>query len=165
MKNGKRNTARIEKIKNSAPFKKFDIFLYSIIAVIVLCLFLFLVIIPKTEATQGFCVAQGETEILNFNFQNSHLNVNDGYKGQVLHDSKNQTVTIYTSTDKSEYNVIQYDVENKTVKVIESNCQGKDCINFPEVSSDGGVIYCLPHNLKITPLVVTASEPSTGGRL
>lgn len=162
MGNCTRKTDTVGKYKSSAPFSKTDIIVYACLFTAVLLLFLFLVVLPAYANPQGFKVCVGDTEVLEFLYKDSRLSIeSDLYP--VEHDTVNGTVTIYTQ-GKTEYNVIKYDCEKKTVKVIESTCHGNDCVSFAEISGSG-VIYCLPHNLKITPLSQSMSEPSTGGAL
>ena len=84
-------------------------------------------------------------------------------QGQAFLHKPNENHTIYTN-DKS-YNTLSYDTDSFTVKITQSNCPNHDCVDFFELNSGNGVIYCLPHGLKIVPLSPTHSEPSTGGRL
>ncbi len=162
MGNYAKKTGSAEKFKNSAPFNKADIIVYACLLTAVLLLFLIFVILPNKTNSQGFNVSVGDTEVLEFFYNDSRLYVkSDLYV--VEHDSKNCTVTVYID-GKTEYNIIKYDCQNKTVKITESSCRGNDCVSFAEIS-DNGVIYCLPHNLKITPLSQSMSEPSTGGAL
>lgn len=40
-------------------------------------------------------------------------------------------------------------VENKSVYVSESDCYGKDCVNYGKISDTNGHIICLPHHLVV----------------
>jgi len=50
---------------------------------------------------------------------------------------------------KSEYGYNTILVENGQVSVTDTDCPGKDCMNFGAISKEGQVILCLPHKLSV----------------
>jgi hypothetical protein len=154
---------QIERFSKSLIFYKKDLFLYGFVVLSIVLLFAFLIIIPKSSLPLGFSVSVDEKVVCSFDFSSQELVVNNtDYK--IVHDKENNSITVYTLNQKG-FNVINYDCSNYTVRVIDSNCQTQDCMDFFEITSNNGIIYCLPHGLKILPLSPSASEPSTGGRL
>lgn len=49
--------------------------------------------------------------------------------------------------DENGYNVIK--IENGTVRMIESSCDGQDCVHTAPISSEGGIIVCLPNKIVV----------------
>ena len=162
MNKEKKTTSNYIKYSKSAPFYRQDVILYAIITALIVGLFLFFVIIPKSDKPQGFSVSVDNELVFTFDFSKEEITLNKELN-KIVHDKENNTITVYTSNQS--FNKLLYDTDSLTVKIIESNCPNHDCVDFFEISSGNGVIYCLPHGLKILPLVPSQSEPSTGGRL
>ncbi|MBO5713824.1 MAG: NusG domain II-containing protein [Clostridia bacterium] len=163
MEKQNKTSNQIERFSKSLVFYKKDLILYGLVVLSIVLLFTFLVVIPKTSTPQGFSVSVDEKVVCTFDFSSRELTI-DNADFEIVHDKENYSITVYT-LDKKGFNVINYDCSNYTVRVTESNCPTHDCIKFLELSSNNGIIYCLPHGLKILPLTPSATEPSTGGRL
>ncbi|MBR1984069.1 MAG: NusG domain II-containing protein [Clostridia bacterium] len=162
MKKEKGSTELVSKFIESKPFHVKDLILYTFILCAVALLFVFFIILPKTDKPNGFSVSVNNEIVFTFEFSTEQITVlNENY--QLSHDKNHNTITLYV--DGNSYNKLSYNTNNLTVKIIDSNCPNHDCVDFFEISSGSGVIYCLPHGLKILPLVPIQSEPSTGGRL
>ena len=50
---------------------------------------------------------------------------------------------------KSDYGYNTIHVENGQVSVTDTDCPGKDCMNFGAISREGQIILCLPHKLSV----------------
>ena len=73
------------------------------------------------------------------------------------------TLTIYTSNDKTGFNVIFINTKESSVKIIESTCSvSKDCVYSPAISNSGA-IYCAPHGIKIIPNGTSGNIPPIVG--
>ena len=151
-------------LKSAKPFMFNDIFVYAITFITVLILFLIFVIFPTTSSGRGFAVYKDGQTVLTFTYGDRKLNVKNGFTVSSKQADNGVYITVYTSKDKSGYNVIFADTENNRVKVVESTCStSKDCTHTPAVS-DKGAIFCAPHGLKIIPLGGDGrTDPITGG--
>ena len=152
-------------IKKSKPFKTGDLFVYLAVLVIITALFLSFVILPNRTKTSGFSVTVDGELYFSFTPTDKSLVIADGKESFIERKDTEDGVfiTVYTLADKSEYNVIFFDVKDLTAKVTESNCStSHDCTFTPEIK-DSGAIYCAPHALKIAPTSSDGfSEPTTG---
>ena len=154
-----------EKIKRSKTFEFGDIFIYLCLLLLVTALFLFFVIIPRKEETKGFKVLLEDKEIFTLSYTDESYAILDGYSEQVEVDTENNTVTIYYSKDKTEKNVLSYDVEKHSVYMFDSNCSNsKDCTYEPAISTSGA-IYCAPRKITVLPLTSNSEPPIIGGGL
>lgn len=152
------------KVKSSKPFKRFDILIYTFVILLISILFLFFVILPNKENIKGFKVTVDNELVLTYIFgkeidiPNEHkemveITTNDGYS----------YIKVFTDNNKTEYNVISINLENKEVKITEANCSSShDCTLFPPLKN-GGSIICLPHKLKLLSLEKGFSDPVVGG--
>lgn len=148
-----------EKIKTRKPFELGDILVYICLALIVLVLFLFFVILPKNNYSDGFRVLLDDKEIFTFSYATESYFILEGYENDFVIDTENNTVTIYHDSDKTEKNILAYNQEKRSVYMLDSNCStSKDCTYEPMISNSGA-IYCAPRKLTVLPLTSTNSEP------
>ncbi len=163
MEKEKITTNQLEKYSQSAPFYRQDLILYTIITCTIILLFVVFIIIPKSDKALGFSVSFDSEIAFTFDFSTEELTIKKDLC-KISQDKEHNTITLY-GLDGENFNVLTYDCNNYTVRITDSNCPNRDCVDFFEINSGNGVIYCLPHALKILPLSPTQSEPSTGGRL
>ncbi len=153
----------VEKINRSSLFMRGDIVIYFLVLIIVLVLFFLPLLTTRTVNPSGFCVWIENKKAITFykdqtvSVEPDFINLVESQKGL-----NGFTVKLYT-TDKKGYNVIFFDTENLTIKVIESTCSAsKDCVHFPALK-DKGSIYCAPHQVKITLLESGGFTPPVAG--
>jgi len=63
-----------------------------------------------------------------------------------------QTYSLSTDAEyeiKTEYGYNIILVENGQVRVLDTDCPNKDCMNFGAISGEGQIILCLPHKLSV----------------
>ena len=149
-----------ESLKARKPFETWDVITYVFILVLLLCLSIFFVFSP-TEKSSGFKVECDGAKIFTFNYDDcSYVSTHDF---SIDVDLANNTITIYFDHAKTDYNVLEFDLEEKSVKVTESTCSAsKECVHIPAIKDSLGTIYCTPHRLKISSLGGTPSGPVTG---
>ncbi len=147
----------VDKIKSSKPFKLWDILIYSLILALIALMFIAIfVIAPKKDIT-GFKITLNDTTVVDYSFNDNSILINSDFRDRIKYNQTSNTITVYTNEQKTEYNIISFSLENKTVWISESNCSdSKDCVHFEPISSGEQIIYCLPHNLKVV---------STGGKV
>lgn len=161
----RKNKSIADKIHNSKLFYKKDIIAYFLLALFIVFLVLFFILLPSSKQSNGFCVKKDGQVVLFF--ADNKVQIQTGYEGfveQEVLDYSTIKVIVYSSLEKTGYNVILFDAINKTAKVIESTCShSKDCCYSPAISNNG-IIYCAPHGLSIEPIGSSNfTPPVTGG--
>ena len=155
----------LSEIKGAKPFEKNDIFIYAAVIICLILLFVFLVIVPQSNLTEGFTVHKDGENVCTFTFSDKKLSINDDFSSliEMCEEDDGLTVIVYTNTDKHSYNKIFFSYSDKSAKVVESNCSSsKDCTFSPSITSQGA-IYCAPHKLKVSPIGNSGiSIPITG---
>lgn len=158
----------IDRVKKSKPFYLKDVAVYSAVALIVLILFLTCVIIPKLNNTQGtaigFIVEHDGESIISHRYDSDDFAVHSTFTDLVLIEehSSGYLLTIYLSSERTEFNQLLVNQKEKTVKMVDSNCRSKQCTYLHEVS-DNGIIYCAPRQLKIMPIGGSGFIPPVTG--
>lgn len=148
------NNSVLESVKKSKFFKPFDIVIYSLVLVIILCFFLIFVVFKSDNNVLGFKVNIDNQDVIYFEYEKGI----DGFTFEHNYSTLTQTkkiensieVKIFTNEQKTAFNLLQIDLENKCVKMLDSNCKNKDCTHFKGISSDSGSIICVPHNLIVS---------------
>ncbi len=123
-------------------FRKRDIFVYTAIVIITAVLFL----IPfsgKNSADRFVVSLYGET-VYEYDCKTGK---GVSYSDCVTENKENGAVFVTVERDGNR-NTIKF--ADGTAEMTESNCRGKECVDFFAPLSGSGVIVCLPHGLKIT---------------
>lgn len=160
---GKNNYDAVKHIKNSKPFKLFDLFLYAFILILVLALFLGFVVFKNKSSLEGFKVFIGQEKILEYSFTTDKVEISADYSHFVEYNKNSCEIKVYVDQLKKEFNVIAFDKTKRYVLVKESNCSNtKDCTHFKPLTDANGLIFCSPHQLKILPVGNGLDKPITG---
>ncbi len=158
------NINRIDKISTSKLFYKRDLIAYFLVALVITALIVVFVVTPLTKPTTGFCVKKDGQTLLYF--VENKVTVQSGYESLIDIEELDGSiiVTVYTNQTKADYNVLLFDLANKTAKVTQSTCSlSKDCCYSPAIINNG-IIYCAPHGLSIEPIGQGGfTPPVTGG--
>lgn len=158
------NKTCLEKISSSKLFYTRDLFAYAFVALFVAFLIIVFVVLPSNKQANGFCVKKDGQVV--FYFTNNTVKIQNDYDDliETVGIQNGVEVTIYTDSNKTNFNVILFDLSNKTAKVTKSTCShSKDCCYSPAISNSG-IIYCAPHGLSIEPIASGGfTPPVTGG--
>lgn len=142
-------------------FRFRDLFVYIALIVIISALFLFGS--SKNNDSIGFTVSYADKVILTYRYGDSSPVILSEYEDFIVFDKENNTITVFNINDKSHYNVISFNDKDFSVKISESNCSStKECVNSPKIHNSG-MIFCAPHDLRITPLSSAPTPPTVGG--
>lgn len=144
-------------LKKSKPFYIFDLIVYAGVAAVVAVIFLAVFYFNGNTATAGFNFYVNNQLAAEYFFESDAFAVKSGFEENF--SLSEEGVIYYANGNVTQYNIIIIDKASKTARVREANCVGHDCLSHT-VSEKGGFIYCAPHNLKITPMVLT--DPVTG---
>ena len=145
---------KIEQVKKDRGFKLFDIIIYGSVILLVVVLFIVIFTTRDTSSLSGIKITVKAQVVFEYEFGESPQ-----YSDTVTvtEDEKGITVTIQTDNDK---NVVYINKSKKTVKMIEANCRGKQCMYFAEMNDNSDFIYCSPHGLKVEPLIQDLDDPN-----
>ena len=147
---------KINEIKNSKPFKKFDLLIYLIV-VILLFIFFLIFTIPKNNS-YGITATYKNDKIFYYDNTKNTL---------TFYDLKTYTYDLTETNDKyilrldfvEGFNEIEIDKKTDTVQITKSDCFGKDCTH----SVKNAPIICIPHGLVIkSEFISKPPQPSIG---
>lgn len=153
------------KIKKSAPFKKTDLIVYLLIAVIIAVTFLFFTLDTKTYVS-GFYVSVKDQKVIDYDFEKNTYSILNNDLVKVETNGSNVSFTVTLSN--GEFNVITVNKTDKSVKISDANCPRKDCVSFSPIvyGKKNKLIYCAVHDLRV---VATGDDyyvpPTTGDAL
>jgi hypothetical protein len=154
----------VERLKLKKPFSVSDIIVYAILTLFIFSLFLVFVILPKNVTSDGFKVTINDNQAFIYEYETGKLTIDGNFHDCVFYDETSCTITVYHTVDKTSFNVIAFDRQNKKVWMKESTCSHtKDCVYSPAIESDAGMIYCAPHQLKISPISSSGVIPPVIG--
>lgn len=165
---GQKNLTLMQRVSGGKIFHKKDLWVYFSLVIIVACLFIFLIFPSLSKGdVNGFLITQNGKTVLVFKPNSSQLfSIETEFADQVdIKEEENgiYTVKIFSSPQKTGYNVLVFNTKKVSVKVTESTCSNsKDCVYCPELTKSGS-IYCAPHHLKITPVSGSGFIPPTTG--
>ncbi len=147
-------------MKTRKAFAKFDLMLYAVLVFLVVLLFLFFVILPKNQTSDGFKVIAYEKQVFCFYYSDKSYTISPDADITVENADGVYTITVKLGEG---FNVLQADTVNKTVKVIDANCSlHKDCVYTPALTGNNGGIVCVPHSLQILPITSGVTPPIVG---
>ncbi|MCQ2400216.1 MAG: NusG domain II-containing protein [Clostridia bacterium] len=135
-------------VKNGKLFRIADVILYIILAVFVLSLFIGFTFLPKKES-KGFCIQIDGKDALYYLFDVKAVNKVYSFKDQCKVEGNSETG--YTTLKDGSTNVIFIDTEENSARVVYSDCKSQTCVHSGKIY-DNGVIICVPHGVKITPI-------------
>ena len=143
-------------LKNSKPFYAFDIALYLAVAAFIALTFIFALVNNNGDVSQGFYVLYDNAIVAEYRYSDGNFIVKDGEHFTV----NGENVRFYPDKNVlTDYNDIFIDRTNKTVRITDATCAGKDCTT-QRITENGGFIYCAPHALKIVPMGL--NDPVSG---
>lgn len=146
---------KIEQVKKDKGFKVLDLIIYGAVLLVVAVLFIVIFSTHNTDPLSGVKIYVNAQEVFAYEF--GGVPTNSG-RAEVEEDNKGITVTI--RSEDGDLNVIYIDKSEKSVKMIETNCRGQQCLYFPAIDNNSKFIYCNPHGLKIEPYFRDFDNPN-----
>ncbi len=143
--------------KDEKPFKKGDIIVYAVVAVVIIAVAL-AVYLPKkaTEEITYFDVFFGDEKLFSYDFSTKRITVTEFGKDKVnITDGETIKVKIVTEKGNNEL-----EIGDKYVKMVSADCSSHpDCVEkFSPLTTGGKVIVCLPHEIKVVSYGGISSE-------
>ena len=159
------NRIDISNFKGKKPFEKHDIFIYALLTVLIMVLFVVFVISPacNKDNGQGFNVhIDGKLAVTCY--YDGKIDIEKDFVSSVEKQSTENgyIIKIYTGEDNSQFNTLQVDFIEQSVKIIDSNCPTKNCNHLPAIKKNGSII-CMPHGVTVKPIGKQFTPPTTGG--
>ncbi|MDE6613426.1 MAG: NusG domain II-containing protein [Clostridia bacterium] len=145
---------KIEQVKKDRGFKILDLIIYGAVLALVAALFIAVFTTRDTSALTGVKITVGTESVFEYEFGGEPQKKADCVT--VEEDGKSITVTVVTDGGT---NVVYIDKAEKTAKMIEADCRGKQCMYFPELDNNSKYIYCSPHGVKVEPLFRDWNSP------
>lgn len=148
---------KIEEEKNNKIFKKLDLIVYLVIALVVISLFLAIVVPNKAEKVDSIIGTIDDTIIFEYSYSKDSIEYFD--KSFVEAENEANSVTISISS-KYGHNVLFIDKIKREAKIISADCSvSKDCTYMIIKNINDGIV-CVPHHLIIKPKTNIILNPS-----
>ncbi len=139
---------RIEQLKRKKPFSPWDILPYAVILCVIGILFI-LFVFMREDKIRGVDIYSENTLICSYSFTDG-LAVTDGYDGRVSAQAEEGMLFLTVYDEAGGFNRLLIDKQARSVRVIDADCSfHRDCTLMKEITTNEGVIVCLPHGLKI----------------
>ncbi len=154
----------LKKEKTNKPFKKYDLIIYFVLAIIILSLFLGFVVFKDNKQSDGIEIILDETIIMTYYYNNDKFLITDKYQENLVVENleNGYKITVFCDDTHNHYNIIMLNNEQKKVTVLDANCSiGKDCTKM-EINGGSGSIVCVPHKLKVKPISAEIDQPISG---
>lgn len=135
----------LENVKKDKGFRILDLIVYGVIILIIAVSFITVFATKNRNPLTGVCVYLDEKLVFEYDFENDK--VVEGYDLVVSDTEKSLQVKVSSSYG---YNLIIIE-KSGSVRIKDADCRGHDCVYFPAITDNNGIIYCSPHRLKITP--------------
>lgn len=145
---------KIEQLKADRGFLIWDLVIYGAVAVIIAVLFIVAFTAFDTDPLHGIKISVGSKTSLKYEVI---FEYEFGGEAKVLSDTVSieedgNGITVTVKAENGDLNVLYIDKSAKSVKMINANCKGKDCMLLP-INDNSGSITCNSHGLKVEPIV------------
>lgn len=140
---------KVEQAKADRGFKKLDILVYALIAVIISSIFLSLFLTRDTDPLKGVEVYVKREAVFRCTFDNGKCEYDVLSDGVTVEES-GILLLVRVETD-GEFNLIRIDPISPSVSIIEADCRGQDCTTLPPITDNNSMLYCSPHGLVVQP--------------
>ena len=144
----------LNRARKGGFFAPGDLAVYAILLALVVILLCVTLLDGRGEKPRGIRIVVNEENAYTYVF-GSGGKAGDNWESRIetTEDETAVHVKIYLDEDKREYNEVLLDKVRRTAKMKDANCSfRKDCTAMQEVSSESGVIVCLPHRVKVLAL-------------
>ena len=105
----------LDKVKQKKIFEFNDIFVYLFILIAIALLIIFFTIIPQRNHPKGFKVLVDNEEFLTFYYQSQEFTYSENLRNFIEIDKDNGQVVIFHNLEKTNYNVIKYNVKKLSI--------------------------------------------------
>ena len=138
---------KIQQVKKDRGFALFDLIIYGVLIAVVAALFVGVFTAFNREPLTGVRVSVRAEAVFEFTF-GGQLSV---LSEDVTYDEDSKGITVTVQSDDG-FNVIYIDKQNRSVKMKQADCNGRQCLFFRAMTDNSQFIYCNPHAIKIEPI-------------
>ncbi|MDY4655592.1 MAG: NusG domain II-containing protein [Eubacteriales bacterium] len=143
--------------KEEKPFKKGDIIVYAVVAIVIVAVSLAVYLPNKnTEEITRFDVFFGEEKLFSYDFSTKRITITEFGKDKInVTDGEKIRVNIATEKGSNEL-----EIGERYVKMVVADCSSHpDCVEkFSPLTTGGKAIVCLPHAIKVVSYGGISSE-------
>lgn len=147
---------KVEQVKRDKGFKLPDLIIYIVTAALVAVLFILVFSTRNTDPLSGVRAYIAAEVVFEYDFENAPTY--DGERVEIKESGNILTATV--KTGENDYNVMEIDKKARTVKVVEANCRGQQCVYMGTVKDNSGFIRCDAHRLRIEPYTRNFDDPT-----
>lgn len=147
---------KVNEVKKDKGFKLFDLIIYGVIAVLVAVLFIVVFTTRNTDPLTGVKIYVKAQPVFEYEFGGE---INNLSPETITVEEKEGSITL-TVQNGDDLNVIYIDKSAKSVKMIEANCRGGECMYLGTMNNNSKFIFCSPHGLKIEPYYKDYDNPN-----
>ena len=140
---------KVAQVKADKGFRIWDLIIYGVIIVLAVVSFVVIFTTSNRDPLSGVRIYVKGEVVFEYDFEGKPKKFSD----VVNFEEKNGSITVFILADDGDYNEVYINVQAKTVKMADANCQNKDCLYFPVINNNSKFIYCSPHGVKIEPYV------------
>ena len=143
---------RIAQEKENKFFMKWDILVYSILALLIVALFLVVFLTKSNDKLTGFTIQYDNAKVCEYSFENKSITYDPKYISLEKISEDEFKLTFHEEEDKSHFNVIHVYISKEIIECEDADCSlSKDCTHM-KITKMGDTIICVPHKLMITPI-------------
>ena len=128
-------------MRGSGPFRPADIIVYVLLAAVVAALFAVFVFSAARSPALSYAVDVGDERVLT-------CTVSAAWTERVELTAGDDSLTARIALPNGGYNVVEF--TPTSARVTDADCSlRRDCVHSPAVTTDSGVIICVPHDLRV----------------
>ena len=151
---------RVKKVRGSGPFRPADIIVYVLLAAVVAALFAVFVFSAARSPALSYAVDVGDERVLTCS-SDLTCTVSAAWTERVELTAGDGTLTARIALPNGGYNVVEF--TPTSARVTGADCSlRRDCVHSPAVTTDSGVIICVPHDLRVYGEGRGVDAPTTG---
>ncbi len=118
--------------------------------ILIIGLFCLFVFFSPSRQVSGFEVLVDDKLVLSYYYSGEEVIIEESWKDSVIVNEN--LIKIYFNSEKTEYNVIKID-NNSQASVVETSCKKQECLHFPPLKNNDGIIICLPHSFVLQSII------------
>lgn len=141
---------KVEQAKQDKGFRKGDLVVYGVLALLIAATFLALFLVRDTSPLQGIDVYIDNELVLEYSFEEDAPKISSGTDCAEIVRNDGEMLVIRFSCGGG-YNVVEIDKTLRSVAVTDADCASKECVAMRNITDNSGIIYCSPHRLMILP--------------
>ncbi|MGN0771251.1 MAG: NusG domain II-containing protein [Christensenellales bacterium] len=150
---------KVSRVRSLRPFKKADVIVYIVLAVVIVALVLAFCLPRKNSLLTGIEIKVSGKVAASYDFDRDEIFV--GENVEFVSVQGGYEITVHVG---GEYNVIFVDVIERKARITSADCSSSaDCTTMSEITKAGDSIICVPHQLVVAGLGEEEIKPPVSG--